>query len=71
MSYEFTHVSDFNALIDTLESLGRDWALDSETYAWDTDDAGYLYGTGGNELSFDSMSTFDENDMDYQRSLMY
>ena len=70
MSYEFTDFSGFNGLVDQLSLIGSTYDLDPETYDWDSDD-GYLYGTGGNEMSFDSMSTFDSNDMDYQRSLMY
>ena len=67
MSYEFSDFSGFNGLLDQLSLIGSTYDLEPETYGWDNDDTDYL----GNDLSFDSMSTFDENDMDYQRSLMY
>ena len=69
MSYEFTELNGFNSLLDQLSLIGQSYELDAETYG--VDDDLDVHGIYGNDMSFDSMSTFDENDMDYQRSLMY
>ena len=68
MSYEF---NSLDQLTDALESIGCALHSDgyfTETYGLDCDD---LYETGGNDIGFDSMSTFDSDDYEYQQSLMY
>ena len=69
MSYEFNSLDELTA---ALESIGSTMFTDgyfTETYA---DDNGMdFYGTGGNDISFDSMSTFDSDDYEYAQSMMY
>ena len=67
MSYEFQTTDQ---LINALELIGASMAQTmTETYGYDN--GCDFYGTGGNDMSFDSMSTFDSDDYEYQQSMMY
>ena len=62
MSYEIS--------IDTLTRIGGEVFTDgyfTETYG--TDDETF-FGTFGNEISFDSYSSFDSDDYEYMQSLV-
>ena len=71
MSYEFDTTKTIDQLMAQLELIGS--GMDStmtETYSWDSDSPTYFLD-GSTMDSFDSMSTFDSDDYEYQQSLMY
>ncbi len=72
MSYEFNNIiSALAARGYTLSLEPESYGLDADDVVYDCDDCGGVTSHPSWDMSFDSRSTFDENDMDYQRSLMY